>query len=230
MRELIDLLSPQFPPAALALHHFVEAGGATEADCACLAQCLWGLAREIVPKTVADESVFEHARTFMAWLVSRSATAREDAKRELSVRKAAALKEGRGGEGGTGVDPVVATGGGGGGGRDSSGAVYDAASDRACAGVEMEDVSLSCCRFVGRLEAGHAMKIIVGGDDLLEGVYSTGGALEKKQELLLGEAEGSGNEGDKSAAESATVEIIPWEAADRLLLACPFTMNVSVLR
>lgn len=78
------LLSPRFPPAALALHQLGEAEDVTDAECACLVQCLWGLAREMVSRAVADERVLESSRTFLSWLVSRASTSREDAQRERS--------------------------------------------------------------------------------------------------------------------------------------------------
>lgn len=86
LRELLRLLNPTFPPAALALHELAASRDVTDADCACLAQCLWGLAREIVPRaSVPDEEVLERSRPFLAWLLTRSTIAREDARRELSV-------------------------------------------------------------------------------------------------------------------------------------------------
>lgn len=58
LREIMRLLNPTFPPAALALHELALNRDVTDADCACLAQCLWGLAREIVPRaTVPDKQV-----------------------------------------------------------------------------------------------------------------------------------------------------------------------------
>ena len=54
MGELMSLMSPSFPPVALALHQLRDAKGVTEAECACLVQCIWGLAREMVPRDVQD--------------------------------------------------------------------------------------------------------------------------------------------------------------------------------
>lgn len=78
------LLSPRFPPAALALHQLSTEEDVTDAECACLVQCLWGLAREMVPKSVPDGAVLESSRTFLSWLVSRASTSRQDVQRDLS--------------------------------------------------------------------------------------------------------------------------------------------------
>ena len=141
-------------------------------------------------------------------------------------------------------------------------------------GAGAEDVSLQCCRLVERLESGHAMQLRVDGE-LLDGVYSTGGAQQKRQELLdedetggaggacgggsatigdgsstadgssgrgsstgegalsggCGGGGGGGGGGDDVAHSRArTVEVVPWEAAGRLLLACPFATKLPVLR
>lgn len=118
---------------------------------------------------------------------------------------------------------------------------------------------MHCCRLVERLEPGHAVRLRVDGD-LIDGVYSSGGAQQKRQELLPNEgtvtdadAAGSGGGADTtvsgatagaasagasrekqaSGGDSAgprTVEVIPWEAAGRLLLACPFAASLPVLR
>lgn len=123
--------------------------------------------------------------------------------------------------------------------------------------MKVERLSVQCCRLVARLEPGHAVRLRVDGD-LIDGVYSSGGAQQKRQELLLrpgeatatgahapgsgggataaavdrpsagasGEKEGNGG----NAAGNRTVEVVPWEAARRLLLACPFEANLPVLR
>lgn len=96
LRELLRLLNPTFPPAALALHELAAVRDVTDADCACLAQCLWGLAREIVPRaSVPDREVLERSRPFLTWLLTRSTTAREDARHEVSV----VLQKAKGDEG-----------------------------------------------------------------------------------------------------------------------------------
>lgn len=87
------LLSPRFPPAALALHQLGEAEDVTDAECACLVQCLWGLAREMVPGEVADGRVLESSRTFLSWLVSRASASRGDAQRERSRELAIKKKQ-----------------------------------------------------------------------------------------------------------------------------------------
>lgn len=118
------------------------------------------------------------------------------------------------------------------------------------------------------------MQLRVDGE-LLDGVYSTGGAQQKRQELLdedetggaggacgggsatngdgsstadsssgrgsstgegapsggCGGGGGGGGGGDDVAHSRArTVEVVPWEAAGRLLLACPFATKLPVLR
>lgn len=86
------LLSPRFPPAALALHQLGAAEDVTDAECACLVQCLWGLAREMVPGEVPDKRVLESSRTFLSWLVSRASASRANAQRERS-RELAIIKK-----------------------------------------------------------------------------------------------------------------------------------------
>lgn len=128
-------------------------------------------------------------------------------------------------------------------------------------GAEVESVSLQCWRLVERLEPGHAVRLRVDGE-LLKGVYSTGGARQKREELLPSDEEthgvvggsrsdssdgaagspssppylreisggGPGGGGDGDVARTKTVEVVPWEAAGRLLLACPFNTKLPVLR
>lgn len=114
-------------------------------------------------------------------------------------------------------------------------------------GTEVKSVSLQCWRLVERLEPGHAVRVRVDGK-LLHGVYSTGGAQQKRQELLLADEETDGAAGGGSARGSGassgaasdgsgvptpktkTVELVPWEPARRLLLACPFATELPVLR
>ena len=205
-------------------------------ECACLAQSLWGLAREMVPPAVDDANVLENSRTFLSWLVTRAATSREDAERERSRELAVRKRMG--------------------------GAAVKA--KRAHPQVEMRDVPVLCCRLVERLEPGHAVRLRVDGK-LLEGVYSTGGAQQKRQELLLppreeqnsrarggggggggggrggrgGRGGGRGGRGGRgrrgggsgrNARKLTTVEVVPWEAAERMLLACPFATKLPVLR
>lgn len=78
------LLSPRFPPAALSLSQLGEGEDITDAECACLVQCLWGLAREMVPGGLADTRVLESSRTFLSWLVSRASASRADTQKERS--------------------------------------------------------------------------------------------------------------------------------------------------
>lgn len=126
--------------------------------------------------------------------------------------------------------------------------------------AKIESLSVHCCRLVERLEPGHAVRLRVDGD-LIAGVYSSGGAQQKRQELLPpGRATGTGADAsrgsggggatapavvgrlsagasgqekrgsDGDAAGSKAVEVVPWEAAGRLLLACPFEASLQVLR
>lgn len=60
------LLSPRLTPAALTLHQLTRRGGRDGRECDSLAQSLWGLAREIVPKSVPDAPVLESSRTFFS--------------------------------------------------------------------------------------------------------------------------------------------------------------------
>lgn len=86
MKALMTLLTPGFPPAALALDQLSRALYVTEADCACLTQCLWGLAREVVPRPyVPDKRVFEDARGFLAWLVYHAQEQRSTRRQEAEA-------------------------------------------------------------------------------------------------------------------------------------------------
>lgn len=117
-------------------------------------------------------------------------------------------------------------------------------------GVRVASVSVLCCRLLERLESGHAVRLRVDGE-LVDGVYSSGGAEQKRQELVLHQQEkqktpvGSGTvggghgggrssagkkEGEGRAAGSKVVEVVPWEAAGRVLLACPFATKLPMLR
>lgn len=84
LREIMALLNPRFPPAALCLDMLAEGKMVTDAECACLVQCLWGLAREMVPAGLADTRVLESSRTFLSWLVSRASSSRADTQRTRS--------------------------------------------------------------------------------------------------------------------------------------------------
>lgn len=210
MQELTALLCPRFSPAALAL--FPTGNMMTDAERACLAQCLWGLMREIVPSSVPDRSVFEHARPVLAWLLSRSSNAREDAKkdayRQASIQKRAG----------------AASAGAAGGGSAVSGL---SECKKVEASVSFERVSLRCCRLEDRLERGHAVRVRVQGK-LLPGIYSRGGALEKEEELRR--EFGADLEGMGDKAESVSIELVPWKQADRLLLATASSRELGVLR
>lgn len=113
----------------------------------------------------------------------------------------------------------------------------------------MESAAVLCCRLMERLEGGHAVRIRVDGD-FLKGVYSRGGAQQKREELLLesdasaaggggggaggdlGDGVGSGEDaGDPAkSAKRSTVELVPWEAAGRLLVACQSATKLPLLR
>eukprot|EP00752_Nemacystus_decipiens_P013348 g11818.t1 len=212
-RELMALLSPRFPPAALALQQLVAADDVTDAECACVAQILWGLAREMAPPSVADANVLENSRAFLSWLVTRAATAREDAERERSRQLAIRRR------------------------KDASAEV-----PRADPAVWMAVNSVLCCRLVERLEPGYAVCLKVNGK-MLDGVYSTGGAQQKRQELNSewqkaaskkdkgGRGGGGGRRGGgRNSARPQKVEVVPWAAAGRVLLSCPFTNKLQELR
>lgn len=183
----------------------------------------------MVPGTVPDRSVLENARAFLSWLVTRAETAREDAEREWAREERAILR-------GT---------------VDTSATVPLPYPD-----VEVGHVFVLCRRLLERLEPGHAVHLRVDGK-LLGGVYSTGGAQQKRQELdaawhekmarrkrdkasaaggsggragCRGGRRGGGGRGRNAAARPPAVEVVPWEASGRLLLACPFTINLPVLR
>lgn len=166
----------------------------------------------MVPISIPDVSVLENSRAFLSWLVSRASASRQDANkkrtRELAMTKrktAAPAAEESDEEEEIGEDPLA----------------------------EVESVSVNCCRLLERLEPGHAVLLRVDGE-LLEGAYSSGGAIEKKEELLEKEREpadgGTGGGGGSAKNTKATVEVVPWEAAGRMLLACPFEDKLPVLR
>ena len=223
LRELMVLLCPRFPPAALALT-FADV---TEAECACVAQCLWSLAREVVPSSVPDGAVFEHARPVLAWLMSRSANAQEDARKDACKNKTIAAaataastmgskvsSESRDADDGEEPKATLTEG-------DAIASQSDPGDDGVKSNVKVDRVALTCCRVLERLEPNHAVRVKVDGA-MLEGIYSRGGALEKEQELREAGATG--------LAQSVTVEIVPWKAMDRLLLASPISDYLTVLR
>ncbi|CAN0464304.1 unnamed protein product, partial [Ectocarpus sp. 12 AP-2014] len=178
MSELMSLLSPRFPPAALALVQLAEAEDVTEAECACLVQCLWGLMREMVPSHVPDNLVLENSRTFLSWLLAHARDARDTATKQRS--KELAIKRLSNPTGGRSTSSA-ATG---------TEAASIGEKTRAFAGATVESVSVLCCRLMERLEGGHAVRIRVDGN-FLKGVYSRGGAQQKREELLLLESDAS---------------------------------------
>lgn len=106
-----------------------------------------------------------------------------------------------------------------------------------CPGVEVAAVSLECAQLMERLEPGVAVWLKKKNDPAADGggnlgldlidcqeVYSVGGA---RQKLVVAEVY-SVEESGGGAAEGE-VEIVRWEAADRLLLACPNSTKLSVL-
>lgn len=105
----------------------------------------------------------------------------------------------------------------------------------------MESASVLCCRLMERLEGGHAVRIRVDGD-FLKGVYSRGGAQQKREELLLesdssaassnggDHGDGTGSGENAGGPATSTVELVPWEAAGRLLVACPSATKLPLLR
>lgn len=227
MRELLSLMSPSFPPVALALHQLRDVGGVTEAECACLLQCLWGLVREIVPRDVLDRCVLEHSRTFLTWLLSRSASSRDYVKKQSArallfqkseAAAAAAVA--------TTATPATAT--------ESAGLPEDGTAVSSPPGMskvdaKVEEIHFYCSLLMERLEPGHAAHLRVNGE-WLEGAYSRGGVLQKRQELLpdtQGAKDGATGGG---TAEPTKFEVVWWEAANRLLLTCPFSTNLAVLR
>lgn len=211
MGELMSLMSPSFPPVALALHQLRDQSGLTEAECACLVQCIWGMAREVVPRDVRDGCVLEHSRTFLAWLVSRATEARDYARREgvreLSIKKAAADKGASSPEDGTdSLSPCMHR-----------------------VEAKVENIELICPIMVSRLEPGHAVHLVVNGESL-DGAYSRGGAIQKRHDLMLN-AQMVDEDGTKEEEERPMAfEIVSWEAAERLLLAGSSMPDLVVLR
>lgn len=222
MREVMTLLNPRFPPAALALERMSN-NCTTPAERACIVQCLWGLMRAIVPVDVANQSVLEHSRAFIGWLVSRSAASRETAQKEFSVRKLDAAAT---------APPAPTVGGQ----WNKAAAAAHAPESQPQSEVKFENISLVGVRLAERLEARYAVRIKAGGE-LLKNCYSIGGAMEKRDELLSDlSTSGWGKVGQKGsgagadAAESMTIEFVPWQAVDRLLLASPLRTQLPVLR
>lgn len=216
-------MSPSFPPVALALHQLRDQKGLTEAECACLVQCLWGLAREVVPRDVRDECVLEHSRTFLAWLVSRATDARDYAKkeeaRELSIKKAAAATAA------ITVWPAAANQG-------ASSPEDGTTPLLPCmpkADMKVEKIELICPVMMSRLEPGHAVHLLVNGE-LLDGSYSSGGAIQERRHLMQ-DAQAVDEYGTEEEAERPiTFEVVLWEAAERLLLAGSSMTDLVVLR
>ncbi|CAM9170968.1 unnamed protein product, partial [Laminaria digitata] len=243
MRELLSLMSPSFPPVALALHQLRDHAGVTEAECACLLQCLWGLTREIVPREVIDRCVLEHSRTFLTWLLSRAASSKDYVKKQsaraLLIKKSAAAAASAATSASaaaattasTSVTSVPGTGGTGTEGagifEDGTAVSYSPGMSKADAKVEM--VHFYCSLLMERLEPGHAAHLKVNGE-FLEGAFSSGGVLQKQKELLPDAQEGKGGAAEGVTAKSTTFEVIWWDAAKRLLLTCPFSNRLAVLR
>lgn len=242
MRELLSLMSPSFPPVALALHQLRDEASVTEAECACLIQCLWGLAREIVPRNVVDKRVLEHSRTFLMWLMSRAASSKDYVKKQSArahlIKKseaAAAAAAAPASSAATTTTPAAATA--------TPATATESASlisedvtvsssspDVSKADAKVETVHFYCSLLMERLEPGHAAHLKVDGE-WLDGAYSSGGVLQKQKELLPdtpGTKDGAAVERD--GGESTTLEVVWWEAAKRLLLSCPFSTNMEVLR
>lgn len=219
MGELMSLMSPSFPPVALALHQLRDQSGLTEAECACLVQCLWGIAREVVPRDVRDGCVLEHSRTFLAWLVSRAADARDYARREevreLSIKKAAAAA----------VLPATANKGA----SPPEDGTDSLLPSMRRVETKVESIELICPIMVSRLEPGHAVHLMVNGESL-DGAYSRGGAIQERHHLML-DAHMVDEDGTKEEEERPRAfEIVSWEAAERLLLAGSSMTDLVVLR
>ena len=241
MRELLSLMSPSFPPVALALHQLRDEASVTEAECACLIQCLWGLAREIVPRNVVDKRVLEHSRMFLMWLMSRAASSKDYVKKQsarahlIKKSEAAAAAAAPASSAATTTTPAAATA--------TPATATESASlisedvtvsssspDVSKADAKVETVHFYCSLLMERLEPGHAAHLKVDGE-WLDGAYSSGGVLQKQKELLPdtpGTKDGAAAERD--GGESTTLEVVWWEAAKRLLLSCPFSTNMEVLR
>ncbi|CAM9150284.1 unnamed protein product, partial [Ectocarpus sp. 8 AP-2014] len=203
------------------------------AECACLVQCLWGLMREMVPSHVPDNLVLENSRTFLSWLLAHARDARDTAKKqrskELAIKRLSNPTEG-------GATASAAAG--------TEAASVAGEKTRAFAGATVDSASVLCCRLMERLEGGHAVRIRVDGD-FLKGVYSRGGAQQKREELLLLDSDGSaaggggGGGGDRgdgigsgedAGGPAKSVELVPWEAAGRLLVACQSVTKLPLLR
>lgn len=225
MGELMSLMSPSFPPVALALHQLRDAKGVTEAECACLVQCIWGLAREMVPRDVQDRCVLEHSRTFLAWLSSRATDARECSKRaearELSIRKAATAAAAAA----AAVPPATV----------NEGAISledGTVSFSPCipkVDTKVEKIGLICPIMMLHLEPDHAVQLRINGE-LLDGAYSSGGAIQERRKRMQ-DAQAADECGTEEGAEKLmTFEVAPWEAAERLLLAGSFMSDLVVLR
>lgn len=239
MRELLSLMNPSFPPVALALHQLRDGHGVTEAECACLLQCLWGLVRETVPRDVLDNCVLEHSRTFLMWLLSRSASSRDYVKKQsartLFIQKSAAVASTAVAAAtttavatpATTAVPATAT--------ESAGlsadgtAVSSSSPGMSKADAKVEKLHFYCSVLMGRLEPGHAAHLRVNGE-WLEGAYSRGGVLQKREELVPDAQGGKDGAAEGGPAEPTKFEVVWWEAAKRLLLTCPFSNGLAVLR
>lgn len=247
MRELVSLMSPSFPPAALALHQLLENDGVTEAECACLIQCLWGIARLVIPRKVEDRRVLEHSNTLLAWLVSRATTARDYAQREgarqASIKKAveataaaaAAAMPPNVNEGSTspknGKDEISSSP------KDDTDETSQTFRDETNyfssgvprMGTKVENIELVCPIVMDHLLPGHAVHLIMNGE-LLDGAYSSGGAVLRQHRHLQNTLRDYGRGSEESVREPPTFEVVPWEAGDRLLVAGSFWTDLVVLR
>lgn len=238
MRELLSLMNPSFPPVALALHQLRDGERVTEAECACLLQCLWGLVRETVPRDVLDNCVLEHSRTFLMWILSRSASSREYVKKQsaraLLIQKSAAaatttVAAAAATTTTTATTAVPATA------TESAGlsadgtAVSSSSPGMSKADAKVEKLHFYCSSLMERLEPGHAAHLRVNGE-WLEGAYSRGGVLQKRQELVPDAQGAKDGAAEGGPAEPTKFEVVWWEAAKRLLLTSPFSNGLAVLR
>ena len=239
MRELLSLMNPSFPPVALALHQLRDSEGVTEAECACLIQCLWGLVREIVPRDVRDNCVLEHSRAFLMWLLSRAASSKEyagkqSARARLIQKSAAAASAAATTAAATTGVTAAATTATSATATETAGLAEDGTEVSSSPGMSKADakaetVYFYCSLLMERLEPGHAAHLRVNGE-WLPGAYSRGGVLQKRQEFVPDTHGAKDDAAEGGTAEPTKFEVVWWEAAQRLLLSCPFSARLAVLR